>query len=77
VPLKHVQLEIIWGIPWWKNIKRLLEMDWKVRISHFYRETNQCAEVSANMGCVLDCDIIYFDDCQSRIRISLDVDVML
>jgi ribonuclease HI len=51
-----------------KRIRRLLEMDWEVHISHSYREANQCADALANMGCELSCNIVFFDACPSKIR---------
>lgn len=34
-----------------KKIKKLLQEDWEVEISHVYYEANQCAHVLASMGC--------------------------
>jgi ribonuclease HI len=56
------------GFPLVKHIQRLLAMDWEVHISHSYREANQCADALANMGCELNCSIVYFDVCPSRIK---------
>jgi hypothetical protein len=51
-----------------KRIHRLLALDWEVHISYSCREANQCADALANMGCELNCNIVYLDVCPSRIR---------
>ncbi|KAK2426332.1 TMV resistance protein N [Trifolium repens] len=44
-----------------KKIWRLLEMEWKVRIRHTYREANRCVDVLAYMGCYLGSTIIIYE----------------
>jgi hypothetical protein len=34
-----------------ESIRRLLDMEWKVRICHSYRKSNTCADALANLGC--------------------------
>ncbi|PNY12420.1 ribonuclease H [Trifolium pratense] len=51
-----------------KQIWRMLDMNWKVEISHTYREANKCADALANLGSTLDKELIFFDDCPSHIR---------
>ncbi|MCI09496.1 putative non-LTR retroelement reverse transcriptase [Trifolium medium] len=38
---------------WWllQQIRRLLLLDWEVKICHTYREANSCAGALANLGC--------------------------
>jgi ribonuclease HI len=59
-----------------RNIQRLVNMEWEVRIVHAYRESNQCADALANVGCTLDREIIFYDDCPPHIRNLLRYDVM-
>jgi ribonuclease HI len=33
-----------------QEIRRLLALDWKIKVCHSYREANACADVLANMG---------------------------
>jgi hypothetical protein len=34
-----------------KSIGRMLEFDWSVKINHFYRKANMCADILINIGC--------------------------
>jgi hypothetical protein len=43
------------------NIRRLFELDWEVTISHSYREANWWVDALANMGCDLDCNVVFLD----------------
>ncbi|MCI09825.1 putative non-LTR retroelement reverse transcriptase, partial [Trifolium medium] len=56
------------GLSLVKRIRRLLELDWDVKIAHAYRESNKCADVLANIGCTLDREIIFYDSCPSQIK---------
>jgi ribonuclease HI len=51
-----------------KQIWKLIDRDWNIEISHTYREANNCADALANLGCSLDYDLVFFDDCPSSIR---------
>jgi hypothetical protein len=51
-----------------KNIGRLLEQGWEVKITHSYREANACADALANIGSSLDLNTMYFDVCPSQVR---------
>ncbi|GAU48439.1 hypothetical protein TSUD_100590 [Trifolium subterraneum] len=59
-----------------RNIQRLVNLEWEVRIVHAYSESNQCADTLANTGCTLDRETIYYDDCPPRVRELLLSDVM-
>jgi hypothetical protein len=59
-----------------KSIRRLLDGEWEVKISHAYREANKCADALASMSCTLDCNIVYFETCSSNIRDLFYADVM-
>ncbi|CAJ2663874.1 unnamed protein product, partial [Trifolium pratense] len=59
-----------------KSIGRLLDEQWEVKISHSYRETNKCADALASMGCILDCNIVFFETCPSSIKNLFSADVM-
>jgi ribonuclease HI len=50
-----------------KNIRRLLDSDWEVIVSHSYREANKCADALATYGCSLDRNIMFFYRCSSQI----------
>ncbi|PNX92395.1 ribonuclease H [Trifolium pratense] len=52
-----------------KKIRRLLRLDWNIKISHEYRELNKCA-----VGCKLDHDVIFYEACPTKIRDILLVD---
>jgi ribonuclease HI len=59
-----------------KSIRRLLDDRWDVKILHSYREANKCADALASMGCILDCNIVFFETCPSSIRNLFSADVM-
>jgi hypothetical protein len=46
-----------------KYIWRILELDWKVEVSHTYRETNRCANALTNIGCSADYETLMDDVC--------------
>jgi hypothetical protein len=50
-----------------EKIKRLLELDRVVVVKHSYCEVNQCADTSANYGCLLALESIIFYACPSSI----------
>jgi hypothetical protein len=58
------------------SIRRLLEFDWDVKINNSYRETNICADAMTNLGCSLEYDIIFFEECPRHIKNLLMVDCM-
>ncbi|MCH80696.1 ribonuclease H protein [Trifolium medium] len=48
----------------------------EVNIVHAYIESNQCTDALASIGCTLDKEIIYYDDCPSEIKELFLADVM-
>ncbi|GAU14017.1 hypothetical protein TSUD_168420 [Trifolium subterraneum] len=59
-----------------RHIQRLIDLDCEVNIVHAYRESNQCADALASIGCTLDKEIIYYNDCPLEIKELLLADVM-
>jgi hypothetical protein len=51
-----------------RNIRRLVALDWEVKVVHAYRESNQCADVLATIGCSLNKEIIFYPVCPIEIR---------
>jgi ribonuclease HI len=51
-----------------RNIRRLLALDWEVKVVHAYRESNQCADALATIGCSLNKEIIFYNVCPIEIR---------
>jgi ribonuclease HI len=58
------------------KIRRLLEMDWNVVVSHSYREANRCADALANIACSLDYNLKIYESCPTQIRHLLLADIM-
>jgi ribonuclease HI len=56
------------GLTLVKNIRRLIDLEWEVHISHAYRESNKCADALANIGCTLEKETTYYENCPSQIR---------
>ncbi|GAU43826.1 hypothetical protein TSUD_399190 [Trifolium subterraneum] len=59
-----------------KNIRRLLELNWKVTVEHSYRKANTCADALANIGCSLDYNIIFYDNPPTQLRHLLEADAL-
>jgi hypothetical protein len=59
-----------------KTIKKLLDEEWEVKISHLYREANRSADALASMGCTLNFNIVYFETCPINIRELIHADVL-
>ncbi|KAK2399946.1 Polynucleotidyl transferase, ribonuclease H superfamily protein [Trifolium repens] len=51
-----------------KKIRGLLALEWEVKISHVYRESNRCADALVNIGCSLNHNILFYFDCPVEIR---------
>jgi hypothetical protein len=58
------------------NIRKLLELDWEVKIAHVYRESNKCADTLANIGCQLGREIVFYEGCPPQMRELVQADVM-
>ncbi|CAJ2675557.1 unnamed protein product [Trifolium pratense] len=70
------RLKSPFGLTLVKNIRRLVDMEWEVHITHAYRESNQCADALANIGCSIDKETIYYETCPSQIRELFLADIM-
>ena len=51
-----------------RSICWLLALDWEVKVLHVYRESNQCADALATIGCMLNKEVIYYTACPIEIR---------
>ncbi|KAK2362266.1 heat shock 70 kDa protein [Trifolium repens] len=58
------------------RIRRLFELDWEVVINHSYREANKCADVLANIGCIIDTHMVYYDTCPRECHNVMLADVL-
>ncbi|KAK2422059.1 Polynucleotidyl transferase, ribonuclease H superfamily protein [Trifolium repens] len=58
------------------EIRRLLAMDWEVKICHSYREANACADALANLGCDHGPGLHVYNQCPPRVSSLLLADVM-
>ncbi|GAU46467.1 hypothetical protein TSUD_402340 [Trifolium subterraneum] len=63
------------GIALIRSIRRIIALNWNVKVYHSYRESNLCADAFANLGCALDENIVFFDTCSSQIRNLLFADI--
>jgi ribonuclease HI len=64
------------GLALVKKIQRLMQLEWDITISHSYREANYCADALANMGCFIDGNTVFFEECPDQIRHLLVSDAM-
>jgi len=51
----------------WFNIKRLLKLNWKVKICHSYRETNFGTNVLVNSAYDSDFTMILYEQCPAKL----------
>jgi hypothetical protein len=58
------------------EIRRLLALDWEVKVCHSYCEANVCADALANMGCEHSPGLRLYDHCPSRLRSLVLADAM-
>jgi L1 cell adhesion molecule like protein len=58
------------------EIKRLLAMEWEVRICHSYREANTCADALANLGCDHEPGMRVYEQCPAWLSSLLLADAM-
>ncbi|GAU42972.1 hypothetical protein TSUD_188450 [Trifolium subterraneum] len=59
-----------------QEIRRLLALDWDVKICHSYREANACADALANLGCDHGPGLRVYEQCPPKISSLLLADVM-
>ncbi|PNX54347.1 ribonuclease H [Trifolium pratense] len=50
-----------------QEIKRLLAMDWEVKICHSYRESNACADLLANLRCDDEPGMRVYEQCPASL----------
>lgn len=58
------------------KIRRLLQMDCEVVVRHSYRETNQRADVLADLGCSLHTNICFYESCPAQFSHLVVVDAL-
>jgi ribonuclease HI len=59
-----------------QEIRRLMALDWEIKVCHSYREANVCADALANMGCDHDPGLQIYNLCPSSLRPLLVADSM-
>ena len=57
-----------------QKIRQLLQMEWEVKVKHGYRKTNRCADELANIGCIMENDMMYYESCPTQINHLLVAD---
>lgn len=57
------------------HIRKLLDVNWAVRISHVYREANKCADCLANIGCDQQQALEFYVQPPLVLEVLLDNDV--
>jgi ribonuclease HI len=73
--LRNGKSNSIMGNSLLKQIKKLLDLDWIVEISHMYREANKCADALANIGCSLNYDTTFYANCLKLISDVYSADI--
>jgi ribonuclease HI len=58
-----------------KRIWQLLEKDWKVEISHVYREANNCADALTNIGCSHAFNFEFYACCPASVSDVFNLDM--
>jgi hypothetical protein len=53
------------GVALLEGIGRLLEFEWEVNVTHSYREANTCVDALTNIGCSLETDTTFIEECHS------------
>jgi hypothetical protein len=59
-----------------QEIRRLLALDWEVKVCHSYREANGCADALSNIGCEHGLGTRVYDLCPPRLSSLVFADVM-
>jgi ribonuclease HI len=52
-----------------QNIRRLLELEWEIKIRHSYREANKCADALVNMTCDGGYSFMLYEHCPAQINL--------
>jgi hypothetical protein len=59
-----------------QNIRRLLDVNWKVKICHSYSEANSCADALANLTCYGGFTMILYEQCPAQVSSFYLADVI-
>jgi hypothetical protein len=59
-----------------KNIMKLLERNWVVEITHFYKKVNWCADVLLNISCNSNYLLTIHESCPLQHSVKLYFNVM-
>jgi ribonuclease HI len=59
-----------------KEIRRMLELDWEVKVCHSYREANACADALANLGCNHGPELRTYEQCPASLSNLFLADIM-
>jgi ribonuclease HI len=59
-----------------QEIRRLLALEWEIKVCHSYCEANMCADALANMGCDHGPRLRRYAQCPTRLSSLLLADVM-
>jgi len=57
-----------------QKIRKLLQMEWEVKVKHSYREANRCADALANIGCIVGNEMMFYESCPTQINHLLAAD---
>lgn len=52
-----------------QNIRRLLELEWEIKIRHSYRQANKCADALTNMACDGGYSSMLYEHCHAQINL--------
>jgi ribonuclease HI len=66
--LKSARLSSSGGGSIAKQSWRMLQLEWKVELTHSYREANKCADKMANVECSLEYETTLFEDCPDFLK---------
>jgi len=59
-----------------QKIRRLLHLEWEVKVCHTYREANLCVDALAKLGCSFGSTLICYESCPSQISHLFLADVV-
>jgi hypothetical protein len=79
VVVKIIQEDGTTSLSCWSLVRRIrqfLERDWEIKIQHFYREVNKCADLLANIGCDSGGPLIYYESCLTPLSLLFAADIM-
>ncbi|GAU10733.1 hypothetical protein TSUD_425170, partial [Trifolium subterraneum] len=59
-----------------QKIRKLLRLEWEVKVQHAYRETNKCADALASISCSMRAGSSYYNCCPAQLSSLLLADLM-